>query len=75
MPGIGMNRKAGTGSNFAAFAKLRACPRFALRVDQNPWNLRSHYTSFGVNGEWSPLAFEDNYFDAVYAVSVFTHLD
>jgi len=32
-------------------------------------------SSFGVNGEWSPLAFEDNYFDAVYAVSVFTHLD
>jgi hypothetical protein len=26
-------RKAGTGSNFAAFAKLRACPRFAqLRI-------------------------------------------
>jgi hypothetical protein len=31
-PAIGTGRKAGTGSNFAAFAKLRACTRFALML-------------------------------------------
>lgn len=40
------------------------------------WNTRNILPGrFRTNGEWPPLPFDDREFDAIYAVSVFSHLD
>jgi len=61
--------------------KLRypSCMLFGTDVDAEAieW-ARAHVPeagSFGINGQLPPLSFDDGFFDVVYSVSVFTHLD